>query len=132
MITSFELKSIVYNIVKNSGVKALINGEIYNTNRPLNSPKNDIVIGSLASGNDTMNSSVVLVNIYAKDIQTGQTYEADYRTLNNATKHLLSFFDDVYIKEKKTNLDIEYQRDYKVEGVQEYVSVIRIKTITKL
>lgn len=132
MITSFELKSIVYNIVKNSGVKALINGEIYNTNRPLNSPKNDIVIGSLASGNDTMNSSVVLVNIYAKDIQTGQTYEADYRTLNNATKHLLPLFDDVYIKEKKTNLDIEYQRDYKVEGVQENVSVIRIKTITKL
>lgn len=132
MITSFELKSIVYNIVKNSGVKALINGEIYNTNRPLNSPKNDIVIGSLASGNDTMNSSVVLVNIYAKDIQTGQTFEADYRTLNNATKHLLPFFDDVYIKEKKTNLDIEYQRDYKVEGVQENVSVIRIKTITKL
>ncbi|HCD9234513.1 TPA: hypothetical protein NEG48_001495 [Elizabethkingia anophelis] len=132
MITSFELKSIVYNIVKNSGVKALINGEIYNTNRPLNSPKNDIVIGSLASGNDIMNSSVVLVNIYAKDIQTGQTYEADYRTLNNATKHLLPFFKDVYIKEKKTNLDIEYQRDYKVEGVQENVSVIRIKTITKL
>ncbi|WP_411898565.1 hypothetical protein [Elizabethkingia bruuniana] len=132
MITSFELKSIVYNIVKNSGVKALINGEIYNTNRPLNSPKNDIVIGSLASGNDTMNSSVVLVNIYAKDIQTGQTFEADYRTLSNATKHLLPFFDDVYIKEKKTNLDIEYQRDYKVEGVQENVSVIRIKTITKL
>jgi len=70
------------------------------------------------------------VNIFAKDLFQNQNYLPDYSTLKAATKLLYPLFDDVYLPESKTNLDIEYQRDYKVEDSQEWMSVIRIKTRT--
>lgn len=131
MITSIELMTAVYKIVKNSAVKTVINGDIYYSGyRPLNSEKNDIIIGTLTVDNSTVQSSIVLINIFAKDIYQNKNYLPDYSTLKAATKLLEPLFKDVYIPELKTNLDIKYQRDYKVEDSQEWMSVIRIKTRT--
>lgn len=130
MITTFELKSIAFNIVKNSTIKSIINGEVCIDQRPFNSTKNDIVIGSLSVATDPLHSSVVLVNIYAQDIQSGTSYFPNLALLNNATKLLMPLFDEVYLEDKKTYLEIEYQRDYKVDGKNEWVSVIRLQTRT--
>ncbi|MEE6129169.1 hypothetical protein V2E39_17350 [Chryseobacterium arthrosphaerae] len=130
MITTFELKSIAFNIVKNSTIKSIINGEVCIDQRPFNSTKNDVVIGSLSVATDPLHSSVVLVNIYAQDIQSGSSYFPNLALLNNATKLLMPLFDKVYLEDKKTYLEIEYQRDYKVDGKNEYVSVIRLQTRT--
>lgn len=131
MITSVELMSMVYKIVRNSAIKTVINGDVYLAGtRPLNSTKNDVVIASLAVPNDTLQSSVILVQIFAKDLFLNNNYLPDYTTLKNATKLLTPLFKDLYLNNEKTYIDIEYQRDYKVEGVQEWVSVIRLKTRT--
>ncbi len=130
MITSIELSSIVYKIVKSTAIKTIINGDVYLGNRPTNSAKNDVVIGSLSVPNTELQNSVSLINIYAKDIFDGQTYSPDLKTLNNATKLLQPIFDDLYLPDKKTYLDVEWQRDYQVQSVQEWVSVIRLKTRT--
>ncbi|AZB23592.1 hypothetical protein EG339_02630 [Chryseobacterium bernardetii] len=130
MITTFELKSIAFNIVKNSTIKSIINGEVCIDQRPFNSTKNDVVIGSLSVATDPLHSSVVLVNIYAQDIQSGTSYFPNLALLNNATKLLMPLFDKVYLEDKKTYLEIEYQRDYKVDGKNEWVSVIRLQTRT--
>lgn len=131
MITSVELMSMVYKIVRNSTIKTVINGDVYLAGtRPLNSSKNDIVIASLAVPNETLQSSVILVQIFAKDLFLNNNYLPDYTTLKNATKLLTPLFKDLYLNNEKTHIDIEYQRDYKVDGVQEWVSVIRLKTRT--
>lgn len=131
MITSVELMSMVYKIVRNSTIKTVINGDVYLAGtRPLNSTKNDVVIASLAVPNDTLQSSVILVQIFAKDLFLNNNYLPDYTTLKNATKLLTPLFKDLYLNNEKTYIDIEYQRDYKVDGVQEWVSVIRLKTRT--
>lgn len=128
MITSIELKSIVYKIVRDSGVKSIINGDVYIGNRPTNSPTNDIVINALSVENSVLHNSVVLVQIYAKDIFKNETYYPNYTELSKATKYLLPLFKDLYLEKEKTYIDIEYQRDYKVENAQEWVSVIRLQT----
>lgn len=130
MITTFELKSIAFNIVKNSTIKSIINGDVCIDQRPFNSAKNDVVVGSLSVATDPLHSSVVLINIYAQDIQNGTSYLPNLSLLNNATKLLMPLFDEVYLEEKKTYLEIEYQRDYKVDGKNEWVSVIRLQTRT--
>ncbi|WP_077417861.1 hypothetical protein [Chryseobacterium sp. JV274] len=130
MITTFELKSIAFNIVKNSTIKSIVNGEVCIDQRPFNSTKNDVVIGSLSVATDPLHSSVVLVNIYAQDINSGTSYLPNLGLLNNATKLLMPLFDEVYLEDKKTYLEIEYQRDYKVDGKNEWVSVIRLQTRT--
>ncbi|MCJ8153246.1 hypothetical protein MKJ01_05655 [Chryseobacterium sp. SSA4.19] len=130
MITTFELKSIVYGIIKSSDFKTLINGDVYIDTRPLDSLKNDVVIGALQVPDQVLQPSTVLVNIYAKDIKSGTSYLPDLALLNNVTKLLMPLFDEVYLENKKTYIEIEYQRDYKVDGVNERVSVIRLKTRT--
>lgn len=130
MVTTFELKSIVYNLVKASAFKTVLNGEIYIDERPLNSIKNDIVIGALSIPNEVLTPSTVLINIYAKNIKSGTSDVPDLAVLNNATKLIMPLVDDIYLESKKTYLEIEYQRDYKVDGANERVSVIRLKTRT--
>ncbi|MGY5550776.1 hypothetical protein ACXA18_03000 [Riemerella anatipestifer] len=130
MITSLDLASIVYKSVSNSNIKGLINGDVYLGERPFDSKKNDVVIGALSVPNTILQESVVLVNIYAKDLFDGQSHLPDLKLLNEATKLLMPLFKDYYIAEKKTYIDIEYQRNYKVQNAQEWVSVIRLKTRT--
>ncbi|MDF2931213.1 MAG: hypothetical protein K0R36_544 [Chryseobacterium sp.] len=130
MVTTFELKSIVYNLVKVSAFKTILNGDIYIDERPLNSDKNDIVIGALSIPNEVLMPSTVLINIYAKNIKSGTTDVPNLAVLNNATKLIMPLVDEIYLESKKTYLEIEYQRDYKVDGANERVSVIRLKTRT--
>jgi len=130
MITSFELKSIAYGIVASSQFKTVMNGDVYIDQRPFDSTKNDVVIGALLVPDLVLYPSTILINIYASDLKSGTSYRPDLATLNNATKLLMPLFDEIYLPNKKTYIEIESQRDYKVDGKNEWVSVIRLKTRT--
>lgn len=130
MITTIELKALVRNLVRNSGVLDLIDGDVYVGLRPTNSAKNDIVIGSLSVGSDVLNSSTILINIYAKDIQDENTFYPDYTTLKNVTKYLYPIVHETLLNGSKTWLEVESQKDYKVESSQEWVSCLRLITRT--
>lgn len=130
MITSFELKSIAYGIVASSQFKTVMNGDVYIDQRPFDSAKNDVVIGALLVPDLVLYPSTILINIYASDLKSGTSYRPDLATLNNATKLLMPLFDEIYLPNKKTYIEIESQRDYKVDGKNEWVSVIRLKTRT--
>lgn len=130
MITTFDLSSEVYKLVKATNILTVLNGGIYLKNRPLNSDKSDVVIGNLQIPNTVLQNTVSLINIYVKDIHDGTTYYPNLKVLNDATKILLPHFKERYIEDKKIYFDIETIRDYEVEdeGVNEHVSVIRLKT----
>lgn len=130
MITTIELASLVYKMVSSGSIRTIIDGDVYLGERPFNSDKNDVVIGALSVPNTTLQESVVLVNIYAKNLFDGQNHLPNLKLLNDATKLLMPLFKDYYIADKKTYIDIEYQRNYKVQGAQEWVSVLRLKTRT--
>ncbi|WP_394265191.1 hypothetical protein [Bergeyella zoohelcum] len=131
MITEIELRSLVWKKIKASNIKSIINGDVYlQGNRPFNSDKTDVVIAGLTASNFSVIPATILVRIFAKNIQSNGNYQPDYKTLNNATKHIISLFDDVYFPETKTNIDYESVSTYQVEGVQEWASVIRLKTRT--
>lgn len=131
MITEIELRSLVWKKIKASNIKSIINGDVYlQGNRPFNSDKTDVVIAGLTASNFSVIPATILVQIFAKNIQSNGNYQPDYKTLNNATKYIISLFDDVYFPETKTNIDYESISTYQVEGVQEWASVIRLKTRT--
>ncbi|AZA60779.1 hypothetical protein [Chryseobacterium indoltheticum] len=130
MITTFELKSIAYGIVASSQFKTIMTGDVYIDQRPFDSTKNDVVIGALLVPDLVLSPSTILINIYASDLKSGTSYRPDLATLNNATKLLMPLFDEIYLPNKKTYIEIESQRDYKVDGKNEWVSVIRLKTRT--
>ncbi|MFB9120989.1 hypothetical protein ACFFUE_07280 [Bergeyella porcorum] len=131
MITEIELRSLVWKKIRGSDIKSIINGDVYlQGNRPFNSEKTDIVIAGLTASNFSVIPATILVQIFAKNIQSNGNYQPDYKTLNNATKYIISLFDDIYFPDTKTNIDYESSNSYQVEGVQEWVSVIRLKTRT--
>ncbi len=131
MITEIELRSLVWKKIRGSDIKSIINGDVYlQGNRPFNSEKTDIVIAGLTASNFSVIPATILVQIFAKNIQSNGNYQPDYKTLNNATKYIISLFDDIYFSDTKTNIDYESSNSYQVEGVQEWVSVIRLKTRT--
>lgn len=130
MITTIGLQSLVYKIIKASNFKSVLNGDVYMGSRPLNSLKNDVVIGSLNLPDGTVMPGTIIVNIFAKDIQNGTSFFPDLKTMENAAKIITPLFDDVYFPEHSTNIDIESQRDYKIDGAQEWAYVIRLKTRT--
>lgn len=130
MITSIELASAVYKLLnKSPNIKNLLGGGgIYLLNRPFNSGKNDIVVGVLPVSGDQLQFSTVVINFYASDLFANGTYVPNTPLLLSVTKAIIPLVDDVLLEDIKTNLEIEYQTDYAVDGdVKEWVSAIRLR-----
>lgn len=68
--TSFDIDSIMYQTLVNSGVKMAIDGGIYLSNqRPVNSAAEDIVINTIAITSSSIPQTATSnVNIYVPDI----------------------------------------------------------------
>lgn len=130
MITSIELASAVYKLLnKSPEIKSLLGGGgIYLLNRPFNSKKNDIVVGVLPVSGDQLQFSTVVINFYASDLLINGTYSPNTPLMLAVTKAIIPLVDDVFLEDIKTNLEIEYQTDYAVDGnVKEWVSAIRLR-----
>ena len=127
-MTTLKLVSNVVKIIKaNVPYKDHIAGDVYIGSRPMNSAVNDIVVGSLSLPDEIVSKGTVLVNIFAKDLKGNQTSEPDFKKLNTLAELITPLFRDKYYPEYRTEFSIEWTRDYKVENVQEWVYVIRIK-----
>ena len=128
MITTIDLQSLVFKIIKASNFKTVMSGDVYIGSRPLDSKKNDIIVGSLSLPDEVVMNGTIIINIFAKDLNVNNSFAPDFQTLRNAAKILVPLFKDIFIPELSTIIDIEYQRDYKIDGVQEWAYVIRLST----
>ena len=68
MKSTLEIIDILYQTLKTSSLKSAVNGGLYKLARPDSSEKEDIVINCLPSDNFQMQTAVVNVNVYVKDL----------------------------------------------------------------
>lgn len=119
-----EIVSNIYKIFKEKGVQNQINGDVYlSGNRPLNSDKNDIVLGILSVPDRPLNNTLVLVNIFVKNSNS----KPHYAELDRVTKLLIPLFSDVYYENFQMNTDIEKTEMYKIDNANEWACAIRVK-----
>lgn len=73
--TGSEVETDVYRLIYNTSIRTSITGDIYKAGtRPLNSDKEDVVIGFVAGLDGQVQDGVVNINFYAPDIiPEGQT-----------------------------------------------------------
>lgn len=97
MRTSNDIKTFLYKYIKNSDLYSAIQnkgGELYKTDRPLNSDKADCVIRILTMVNGVYGKATAYVNIYVKDIQTDKnTFIEDTLTTAYFEKAIANEFD---------------------------------------
>lgn len=74
MFTEFDQTTILYQIVNASPLMALIDGDIYKYQRPLNSTKKDIVINSttIEGSISVIQRGVANVNFHAPNLSNGR------------------------------------------------------------
>ena len=70
MKTSFYFRTLIYEILQNSPISAIITGNIYNGNRPANSSKEDITLHYLSGINRPFQEATLLIHIYFADIES--------------------------------------------------------------
>lgn len=68
--TATQAEMEVYKVLREADIT--LTGNIYMTNRPVNSDKEDIVIRTLAMNADTMQEGVINVNIHVPNLQLVQ------------------------------------------------------------
>lgn len=119
-----EIVSNIYKILKEKGIQNEISGDVYlSGNRPLNSDKNDIVLGILSVPDRPLNNTLVLVNIFVKNSNS----KPNYAELDRLTKLLIPLFSDVYYENFQMNTDIEKTEMYKIDNANEWACAIRVK-----
>lgn len=74
MKSEIAVKDIMYNIIKASSLADAVTGGIYKDQRPLNSTKEDVVISVLASSTSQVQTFILNVNVYVKDVKRGDEY----------------------------------------------------------
>src|SRR5688572_11465347 len=70
MRTTFDIVDIIYPVLKtNAALTAALTGSVYKTDgRPINSDKEDIVIGSLPINNEQLQQAVMNINIHVPNL----------------------------------------------------------------
>lgn len=119
-----EIVSNIYKILKEKGIQNQINGDVYlSGNRPLNSDKNDIVLGILSVPDRPLNNTLALVNIFVKNINS----KPNYAEIDRITKLIFPLFDDIFYADFQMNTDIEKTEMYKIDNANEWACAIRVK-----
>lgn len=69
MKTTLDVEEIIFNEIKESGIKGLIGGDIYkHSSRPTNSADEDVVIGCVAVSDGQFQEAIANVNIYVPNL----------------------------------------------------------------
>lgn len=96
MITSIEVVDLLYKFLAKSEIKSLINGDIHKYERPNNSKKEDIVVGSIAVTSGSVQPATLNVNIHVptKKVKiNGETqYQPDTARMRELSKKLIEIF----------------------------------------
>ena len=96
MITSIEVVDLQYKFVSQSEIKSLITGDVHKWQRPDNSDKEDIVIGSIAVSSGSVQPATININIHVPAIKVkigGKTqYQPDVKRMRELSKKLVEIF----------------------------------------
>lgn len=118
MKSDIEIKDILYQIIKGSSLELAITGELYKNQRPTDSDKEDIVISVLDGLVGQIQSSVINVNIYVRDVARGDDMIENEPRIRELSRLAISTLEDVSGGEYR--FSIEKQQCLKVEGIQEH------------
>lgn len=118
MKSDIEIKDILYQIIKGSSLELAITGELYKNQRPTDSDKEDIVISVLDGLVGQIQSSVINVNIYVRDVARGEDMIENEPRVRELSRLAISTLEDVSGGEYR--FSIEKQQCLKVEGIQEH------------
>lgn len=126
MKTSYEIRTDIYNIIKQSELKSFIlsnNGNIYkNDDRPINSHNNDLCIAVRGNLLGMHQRASISVDIYSNDIQQGNNSISDINFIRLAEKQLTNLFSIIDDKDYKIRLE---SLDFgKVENNQHMICAI--------
>lgn len=96
MSTIFDVLERLYPLINTSTINALIDGDIYKFNKPLNSELRDIVITSLPlrDGEEMVSQpGTVFINIYSKDQSGNRVDSAFLNLITDAVESRIRAFD---------------------------------------
>ena len=127
-MNSITQKSAAYAILK--GINSLpIDGDVYlDRVRPLDSQKQDIVVGSLQVNGNRFKMSTVMIDCFVPDLYTNGHYVPNYSKLTQLADLLQPVFDKKYYQ--NIYFEVEGVTDYKIENRNEHAVVIRLLTRT--
>lgn len=112
MKTVIDGTNRIYTQLKNGGIKAIINGEIYKDQRPSGSLLEDIVINSLPMDNGFLQDGVFNVNCYVpfKSITIGgvKQYVRNNSRLDVISSEVYSLLSNIYGEDY--NMSVEYHQ----------------------
>lgn len=112
MKTVIDGTNRIYTQLKNGGIKAIINGEIYKEQRPSGSLLEDIVINSLPMDNGFLQDGVFNVNCYVplKSITIGgvKQYVRNNSRLEVISSEVYSLLSNIYGEDY--NMSVEYHQ----------------------
>jgi hypothetical protein len=127
MRTSFNIVDIIYKELY-AAISGAITGKVYKNSRPVNSNKEDVVVGSLPINAEQIQRAVVNVNIHVPNLQVSiggqQDSQADTARLSQLTTMVIGV-----LKDKVYNdywFDIQQQNLFKDETTGDHYSNIRI------
>lgn len=70
MKTANEINTLMFKVVNESPLKAAINGSVYKSLRPINANKEDVVINTVVSDAELVQTAVCNVNIHVPSLTT--------------------------------------------------------------
>ena len=129
MRNTFDLVSIIYLALKTNAITSAITGNVYKNQRPLNSDKIDIVVGSLPVNAEQIQQAVLNVNIHVPNLKLSingaqDNTQPDLVKLNAVTKLVT-----IELKDKVGGdywFDIQQQTLFASESANEHYSNIRV------
>jgi hypothetical protein len=97
--TALTAQNVIFQRLVQTGIKAAVSltGAIYELNRPLNSLKEDIVVGTLAMNADQVQEGVFNVNIHVPNITlTNDSTQPNTTRFRVITEKCMEVLKDVY------------------------------------
>lgn len=96
MITSIEVVDILYRFLSKSDIKTLINGDIHKYERPIDSKKEDVVVGTIDVTSGSVQPATLNVNIHvpAKQVKLNRKlqYQPDVPRMRELSKKMVEIF----------------------------------------
>ncbi len=130
MRNTFDIVDLLYGfLIADTDITGAISGGIYKHNRPLNSDKEDVVIGSLPVNNDQLQQTVPNINIHVPNLKLTKgtiqdNTQPDTKRLKTLTALLVTKLDDKTFDDYW--FEVQQQTLFSDEETNEHYSNIRL------
>lgn len=129
MISTLEIIDKLYLQLNVADVKTAISGGVYKEKRPINSTKEDVVIGCLPTNNLQLQTTVANVNIHVPNLVLNtngiqDNTQPDFARLRTLTTLLIAKLKDQWAADYW--FDVQQQNTFSEEELNEHYSNIRV------